>query len=568
MTELDNLGQLISTDLLIVGGGLSGLVAAIKAKEAKQDVDVLIVEKQTSGYSGKAPKGGGFFVVFTPDDDIDKFVEYHVKNIGIFLEDQELLQLYANESYHAVEQLSNWGVNVVKRADGKLDSNKNEFNGLWSYVGADADIELRLRARARKLGVKIMNKIQIVDLLKNNNDVAGAVGFNIIDGNFYIFNAKATLLANGSCNYHMRKMWAAGTGDGIAAAFRAGAEMRNAEFGNSCVDAIMRDNESHGHRRLLFNSLGENIAERYEPVEGPDMPIELVLGIEKEVLAGRGPIVEDTSKEDKSVRPRASMFARVELWNRPYWSALRQSERGKILKYEPSHLATPEVIMIVHGELAPIKVDHDMKTSLRGLWATGDTSWAGSAWTGAISPPAKMRGTGLLNAILSAMRGGPSAALFATREPLLKINPADVKRFKEEIFAPLKRKSGLDPNVSISGIQDVIRPIRYSVRRSKERLEEALSKIAQVQQGLPKLGAKDTHGLCKCHEAVSMTTCAEMSFKAALTRTESRGFHYREDYPKRDDKNWLKWVIVKYEGGKVQTSTQPIPIDKYKVKPY
>ena len=73
-----------------------------------------------------------------------------------------------------------------------------------------SDMLLPLRARARKLGVKILNKVQVVELLKQGDRVVGAVGFNIIDGRFYIFKAKATILANGSCNYKVRRMWAAG----------------------------------------------------------------------------------------------------------------------------------------------------------------------------------------------------------------------------------------------------------------------------------------------------------------------------------------------------------------------
>ena len=108
---------------------------------------------------------------------------------------------------------------------------------------------------------------------------------------------------------------------------------------------------------------------------------------------------------------------------------------------------------------------------------------------------------------------------------------------------------------------------RFAVNRSGERLQEALTKFAALEEQLPALWARDQHYLSKCHEVKSMTLCAELTFRAALMRTESRGFHFREDYPERDDKNWLKWIILQEEGGKIKLSTQPVPIGSYKIKP-
>ena len=110
--------------------------------------------------------------------------------------------------------------------------------------------------------------------------------------------------------------------------------------------------------------------------------------------------------------------------------------------------------------------------------------------------------------------------------------------------------------------------VKYNLRKSKDRLEEALNLIELVQQRLSELWAKDPHYLGKCHEARSMALCAEISFRASLIRTESRGWHYREDYPQSDDRNWLKWIIIKQKDGKMVTSTEAVPIDKYKFKPY
>jgi succinate dehydrogenase/fumarate reductase flavoprotein subunit len=120
---------------------------------------------------------------------------------------------------------------------------------------------------------------------------------------------------------------------------------------------------------------------------------------------------------------------------------------------------------------------------------------------------------------------------------------------------------------AVQGIQEIIVSIKYNLRRSKDRMEEALSKLEALKQKLPTLFAKDGHNLFQCHEARAMALCAEMTYRSALMREESRGWHYREDYPGRDDKNWLKWIIVKQEGGKMVLSTEPVPIDTYKIKP-
>ncbi|MFC2044565.1 FAD-dependent oxidoreductase, partial [Chloroflexota bacterium] len=196
MAKLDDLGEVIGTDVLIIGGGIAGLVAAIKAKEESPGVDVLIVEKQTTGWSGKAPKiNGGYFVV-APDDDLEKLVEYQVRNLGVYLTDQDMLYQYAGESLGVAEQLAAWGAKFVTDDHGKPVMRKR-LGGICSSIGLDIDVLLPLRAKARKMGTKILDKVHVVELLKQDDRVVGAAGFNIVDGRFYIFKAKATILANG-----------------------------------------------------------------------------------------------------------------------------------------------------------------------------------------------------------------------------------------------------------------------------------------------------------------------------------------------------------------------------------
>jgi succinate dehydrogenase/fumarate reductase flavoprotein subunit len=557
MANLEDLGEVISTDVLVVGGGIGGSIAAIMAKESP--VSVLVVEKATVGWSGKAPKGAGVLWVMTPENDLDTFAKYLVTKIGHYLNDQELLYSFARETYGAMDKLVEWGVKVMMDDKGKVSAFKHPV-GPWSLAGVDVDMLLPLRARLRKMGVKIMNKVEVISLLKQDDRVVGAVGFNIIDGRFYIFRAKATILANGGGSYNTLSMWRAACGEGITAAYRAGAEMRNAEFANNC--GVMRKGiASQADFSSLFNAKGENISQRYLPDDEPDVGSKLIVGLEKEVMEGRGPIHEEM------VERRGGRFGGMMRWDRPKMASIWGRQAAKTAKYGASS-PNPEVIPVPHHELTPIKVDHSMKTTLNGLWAIGDTSYEGSAWAGAVyAPPGRLRGSGLMNAMLGALRAGPAAARFATEAPSPEVSYAEVKGLKEEIFSPMRRDKGLSPADAIYSIQEVVVPIKYIIRRSKNRLEEAISKVKQIQQRLPELWAKDGHGLLRCHETRSMAVCAEMTFRAALMRTESRGEHIREDYPQRDDKNWLKWIVIKQKAGEMALSTEPIPIDRYKFKP-
>lgn len=186
---------------------------------------------------------------------------------------------------------------------------------------------------------------------------------------------------------------------------------------------------------------------------------------------------------------------------------------------------------------------------------------------GGLPPPGNVRGTGLMTALLSGLRAGSSAADFASEMAEVEVNSSEVDRLKKNIFVPTTRDSGISPAEAVDEIAGAVVPVKYNLRRNKDRLEEALRKIEEVQGRLSEVCARDGHSLGKYHELKAMALCAELTFRSALGRTESRGSHFREDYPERDDKNWLKWIIAKDQGGKMVVSTEPVPIERYKVKP-
>jgi len=563
MTEKAKESTALDTDVLIIGGGFGGLSAAIRIKELSPETSVLMVDKQTIGWGGKANKGAGVLWVLAPGDDIDAFVDFHVKNIGIYLNDQDLLYAMARESYGAAQKLADWGVNVMKTSEGELDVNHLPFG--WSLAAADLDMMQPLRAKAAELGVRLLDKTQVTDLLKQDGRVTGAVGFNLLDGGFAVLNSKATILANGDCDFGVMRMWANASGDGIAAAYNAGAEMRNAEFGNF-YDVI---NKGTGIPIVfgygsLFNAQGENISAKYIKGPQPDIPVSIILGMEKEVMEGRGPIYIDMAEFAKSSGGGPGIFR----WNRPQFKTLFDLEFAKMKQYGPPPAEKMEISLGFTGELSPVKVDGEMKTTLPGLWAIGDTSYAGSAWAGAAeAPPGRLRGSGLMNALIAALLAAPSVARYSRETHPLVPEDGEIAGLKQKIFAPLNRRDGYSASEAIRSIQEVVVPVKYSMRRNRERLEEALSKVTEVREKLSETYAEDPHGLVKCHEASCIALCAEIGFRAALARTESRGWHYREDFPQQDDKNWLKWVIVKKTGEKMGVTTEPIPVEGYKIKP-
>ncbi len=563
MSEKTSDCDFFNTDILIIGGGFAGLAAAVRIKELSPEANVLVADKQTIGWGGKANKGAGVLWVLGPGDDIDAFVEFHVRNIGMFLNDQDLLYAMAQQSYQSVLKLADWGVKVMKTPEGELDVNRLPFG--WSLAAADLDMMQPLKARAAALGVKLLDKTHVVELLKHDGRIIGAVGFNLLDGSFVVFNSKATILANGDCDFGVMRMWANASGDGIAAAYNAGAEMRNAEFGNfyDVIDKATGIPIVFGFN-CLYNARGEKISSKYIQGPQPDIPISIILGMEKEVMEGRGPIYIDMAEFAKSSAGGAGIFR----WDRPYFKELFGREAAKMRQFGAPAEEKIEVFLGFIGELSAVKVDCEMRTTLPGLWAIGDTSYAGSAWAGATeAPPAGLRGSGLMNALMSALMAAPCVVRYAQETAIYGSNQYEITPLKQKIFAPLHRRRGYSATEILRSIQEVVVPVKYSLRRSGERLAEALSKLAAVQGKLAELYAEDPHALSKCHEACSVALCAEIGFRAALARTESRGWHYREDYPQRDDLNWLKWVIVKKVDDRMTVYTEPVPIDRYRVKP-
>lgn len=579
MTNLERLGEVVETDVLIAGHGAAGLACAITAKQAEPRLRVLAVDKACVGFGGKANKGGGH-CAFIPEGGEEKYVEYHTRHLGDYLNDQDLLRQYAVSTRGILEDVQRWGVKVYGK--------QQPFNAHpmipWKMTTVDLDCLVHMSRFARSLGVDFLEKIAIVDLLTVDGRVAGAIGFSLLDGKTYVFSARAVILANGNQNWRIMRMWNSARGDGIAAAYRAGARMRNAEFG-SFVNMVHTAHNmvSYGAEDHLYNAKGVSLTEFARPFMKDNPNLGILGGVDLggnhalfmywEVQKGNGPIYEN-SRENGFVfspvgRNLAPEVGRAdEAWYRPvaekFWHRLYEKKQAAYLDDNPMKETIPGFI----GEFGPVRVDHDMATSVPGLFASGDICGGGGAWNGAVpTPPGRNRGTGLMNTWFTARRAGPSAARFAAAASRLPLDPAQAAARKAEIYAPLARSRGMTTSEMVWRVQNVMQPIKYSAWKHEDRLKEALGLVLRLKEKLPTLVAADPHYLSAANECRSMVLAAEMFYRACLARRESRGWFIREDYPNRDDRNMLKWVVLQQDGGEMSVSYEDVPMARYQYQP-
>jgi succinate dehydrogenase / fumarate reductase flavoprotein subunit len=566
MAALESLGTVLSADLLIVGGGIAGLACAISAKETDPDVDVLVLDKVVAGWGGKANKGGGNIVFMDEADGFDNVLDFHVHNVGDFLEDQDLLLDFVKESRPNLERLERWGVHIYRDDAGEPKYVRWLPEHPWRLAVLDQDLTLNMAKHARKLGVRFQDRVEIVDLLKDGDRVCGAIGFGMIDGECVVAKAGAVVLANGNQCYKLMPRWASAGGEGIAAAYRAGAAMRGAEFGNF-INWVFADSKEvcQGAEDVLTNNKGENISKRVRPTLESDVHSKEVVEWWREMKAGNGPIVANMMENyvNNEIVPA---FHEDKLAVRPVSMKFWGLTIGKAMAAATVHGPMQPVIPGLNAELSPVKVDHQMATTVPGLFAIGDTCYAGACLAGAVpAPPGRMRGSGLGFATHSAVRCAP-AAVAAARAVSARPDAEQAEAFKARVFAPLGR-TGMPAPEMVRAVQDVMVPVGYSIYKRADRMREALDKVLALKTRVPTLAAADPHLLAACHVAESMVLGAELFYRASLAREESRGWHLREDFPERDDVNFLRWIELRDEAGEMAVSLHDVPIATYPMKP-
>jgi succinate dehydrogenase/fumarate reductase flavoprotein subunit len=565
--SIDRLGNAIETDVLVIGGGVSGLMAAIKASGAKGSV--LVIDKGGIGWAGQVPVSGGDCALIRPDEAEDHFA--WLVEMGDCLNNQEWTTAFAHDMYGCIEEAV--GMGLPFWLEGKKLVALPFHKKYAATHFSPTRFMIRMKKVATKKRIRTLDKIFLVDLLRKDGRVAGAIGFGLVDGKTYIINAKATVIASGSCRYYAQRHFSVNTGEGVAMAFRAGAQLMNAEFSNTYTFGFKGDIRRRTPLYLFFeNVLGERFLERYYPevTAGQQSAQEfldfyrIADAVTHEVESGRGPIYIDFRRlapEEKALALQSETLpARFQPVGRGnLLSAIRER-----LGIDPDKERVEVGLQFVGGQ-GPIRIDVDCRTTVDGLWAVGDASSLGSGYTGARSS-GTFGGFGVAFGIVSGLKGGRSAGQHASISHACEVEYEQARQLAQSMLAPLGKEGSVNVNDVIYQIHEAMIPVKYSLHREKGRLGQALEIVERARESLTRVGVKDHHELARYHQAESMALSAELTLKSAWMREETRGTHRREDFPETDNKNWLKWIVIREEEGKVTFSTEPVPVERYKIK--
>lgn len=545
--------KVILTDVLVIGGGMAGTFAAVKARE--QGLKVTLVDKGYVSKIGSTAFAGGYYGVFNPEWGLDfKASMAQICQLGEYINHRQWAEIVLRESYERYKDLDSWGVGFVKDENGKLHINRrgalvclNLYRRKYTPI---------MRRKMEEIGVRIIDRVMMTDLLVQDGVVTGAVGFHTRSGVFHIFRAKATVVTTGTGSFKQGPMPIASfTADGEAMAYRAGIEITGKEFSfgerSAGILAEYPAWRGHGMATVRFarymNAEGEEIAFRTSQHPNSRETTSFF-----EVHAGRGPIywnLDAATPEDvKSIlHHQKATGTNIESER----IGLDFSQGGKIPMVGGAFTGSG-----AHGGTTGIcPVNTWGAASLPGLFAAGDG--CGSRQSGSSFPGPE---AGLRDASVTGARAGLGAAEYARKAGEPAVDKAKIAILRETVYQPLERKGGFAPWWLIQQLQNLMLPYYVWMLKHGDRMQATLTLVEFLKNHtVPKLKAKDIHELRLAHETKSMALNAEMMLRASIFRTESRGSHYREDYPRRDDPEWLAWVKLKEENGEMKLRKEPIP---------
>ena len=560
----------ITTDVLIIGGGVAGMMAAVGSLRAGVTPMLLTKGTYASGSSSMARGGHSIAIGHSNAADTPEiFLEDTIKG-SEGLSNPRLAALMCRESIDRTLELDAWGLGLVKLADGRYDQKMGAFPHRYArlvHCGRLMGKPLMnaLSKKTRALGIEPVDHVMLVDLLREGDRIVGAWGFLYREGTPVVVHARSTVLTTGGAPqiHALNDSPPTITGDGYAMAWRAGAELIDMEFIDyqliTAAPEKLTGYPPHSSGFLneggyLLNKDGERFMRRYDPER---MERSTRSGINRavamEIFEKRGTANDAVYIDIRHVFEEANSGASADV--------VRVFKNGGV----DMSADLLEVTSCPHTYLGGLRIDEWGRTTLDGLYAGGEAA-------GGIHGANRLGGAALIDSYVFGFRAGMAASCEARQRPLPESQAGgwleSVKRLEQWASRGIGSN---DPEEWRGEVQKLVIGSVGQVRHGGQ-LRRALNQLETLEAGFDGAGVRgDTkrerfNSLRLSIETRNLIQVARLLGTAALHREESRGGHFRLDFPKKDDAGFLGNIVLWNERGEIRHELRPVPGAEVAVK--
>jgi fumarate reductase (CoM/CoB) subunit A len=552
--------ETFDTDVLVIGAGGAGSRAAIEA--ARKSVHVTLLSKELLGKAHTCMAEGGYNAPLGNVDAADNW-QVHFKDTvvgGAWLNNQRVAEVLVKEAGDRIFDLEEYGAVFDRTAEGKIMQRPfgKQTYRRTCYAADRTGHELMqtLVEEVRRLDVNVLDEIFVTSLLTSEGRAAGAVAIDYKTGDFLVFKAKAVVLASGGAGrlYKITTNAAQDTGDGFTSAYQIGANLVDIEMVQFHPTGMVYP-ESHrgqlvteavrGEGGMLFNINKERFMQRYDAklmeLAGRDV---VARSIATEIIEGRG-TPQGGAYLDISHKPAQLIEERLP-------SMLKQFlDVGVDIRKEPMQVAPT-----AHHFMGGVMIDENAQTNIANLYAAGEI-------TGGVHGGNRLGGNALADTQVFGKRAGENAAEQARKTAMPFLDRVKIDEEIKRASSFLMRKEGMRPG-EIKGKLTSLMWDKVGIFRTGKEIQEAITEVERIRENeLPKLYVMDNRTRfnrewIETLEIQNLVTVAEMVAKAALMREESRGAHFRRDFPKTDNKNWFSNIIIRQERGEMTFTKTPV----------
>ncbi len=544
-------------DIVIIGGGTAGPMAAIKAKERNKNLRVLLLDKANVKRSGAISMGmDGLNNAIIPGHATPEQYtkEITVANDGIV--NQAAVYAYATHSFETIEQLDRWGVKFEKDETGDYAVKKVHHMGAYVLPMPEGhDIKKVLYRQLKRARVEITNRVIATRLLTDaDGTVNGVMGFDSRTADFHLIKAKAVILCCGAAGrlglpasgYLMGTYEnPTNAGDGYAMAYHAGAELANLECFQ--INPLIKDYNGPACAYVtgpLGGYTANNKGERF--IECDYWSGQMMWEFHQELESGNGPVflkldhlAEETIQNIEEIlhsneRPSRGQF---------------HANRGTDYRQSMVEMHISEIGFCSGHSASGVWVNERAETSVKGLYSAGDMAAVPHNY--------------MLGAFTYGWFAGHNAADYVAERDFTALDAEQIERERARVYAPLLREHGLPPaQVEYKlrrFVNDYLQPPKVT-----KKMQLGLDRFAAIEHDLDQLKANNPHELMRALEVSVIRDCAEMAARASLFRTESRWglYHHRVDHPQRNDADWFVHCHL-HKGADGRMTSFKKPVEPY-----